>query len=229
MAKTTKSTKPTKTLNFHFDPKHRSSIDDVAKILARQINRKNLEKKYIPVKHILKLVGAGVFLTASIAIPNLPMALKPFLDNPEGKKVSKRFNLPYLERTLLRLQSQRLIDTDLDESGRQIVKINDNGRKKILKYALDEMTVEKPKIWDGYWRLVSYDFPVNLKNIGNAFRSYLEFWNFYPLHKSLFLHAYPCEKQVDFLREYFGIGKHVLLFKVTHLENDKPFRGFFAI
>lgn len=111
----------------------------------------------------------------------------------------------------------------------QVAKITKSGRRKVLKFALDELAVEKPKIWDGKWTLISYDIPKNQKHRRAIFLEYLKAWGFYPLHESVFLHAYPCEKQVEFLREYLGIGEYVRIFTATKIENDKLFKDFFGV
>lgn len=206
-------------------------IENIAKKLTTQMDEKIINKKYATIKTVLILAGAGAFLAASIAMPNLPLVLKPFLEYKEDKeedKIWKRFNIPYLKRTLNRLEKQKLIEI-VQEENLQVVKITNNGRRKILKYAINGLVIEKPEFWDGKWRLVSYDVPKELKSLREVFREYLKVWKFYPLHESVFLHAYPCEQQVEFLREYLGIGEHVRIFSVSKIENDKPFREFFDL
>lgn len=204
-----------------------SYIKEISQSLSKQIDQEIFRKRYANAAAILKLVGMGAFLAASVAIPNLPRILKPFLQENEHD-VWKRFNIPYLKRTLKRLEKQKLVAIREDEKY-QIVEITDAGRRRILKCALDELTIEKPKFWDNKWRLVSYDIPSNLKRLRQIFRGYLSLWNFYPLHESVFLHAYPCTKQVIFLREYLGIGEYVRIFQVSKIENDAPFRKFFGV
>lgn len=205
-----------------------SKIDKIAVSLTRKIEGELRSKKYAPVLSVLKLVGAGAFLAASFVAPNLPKTLKPFLSDTNDYEAWKRFNFRYLKRTLHRLEKEKLVEIK-DENNMQIVEITNKGRKRILKCALDELTIEKPKSWDGQWRLVSYDIPGKLKNVRELFNSYLRIWNFYPIHESVFLHAYPCVKEVDFLREYLGIGKYVRIFKVSAIENDQQFRDFFGV
>ncbi|TSC88258.1 MAG: PaaX family transcrtiptional regulator [Microgenomates group bacterium Gr01-1014_7] len=160
----------------------------------------------------------------------LGLALKPFLDHKRKEEFEtwKRFNIPYLRRTLTRLEKQKLVELD-EKDGMQIVKITASGKRKVLKFALDELAVEKPKIWDGKWRLISYDIPGRLHRIRAILREYLKAWGFYPFHESVFLHAYPCEKQVEFLREYLGIGEYVRILKVSEIERDKEFRDYFGV
>lgn len=205
-------------------------IDRLARILAKQIDKKSFERKYTPVKDVLKLVGAGAFLAASLAIPNLPLALKPFLKNQfeEKSKAWKRFNIPYLKRTIQRLEKQKLVEIVVEKEA-QIVKITNQGRQKILRYALDELSVKKPNSWDEKWRLISFDLPENISQKRKIFVEYLNVWGFYPLHKSVYLQAYPCLDEIEFLRSYLGINEYVKVFTVTEIENDELFRDFFGV
>lgn len=206
------------------------SIMEISKILNKQIDRELFEKKYTPVKNVLMLVGAGLFLAGSLAMPNLPLVLKPFLDHKRKSEMNiwKRFNIPYLKRTLKRLEKQRLVEFS-ENHGMQIVKITEAGQRKILSFAIDELAVEKPKIWDGKWTIVSYDIPKTIRVRSNTLREYLKAWGFYPFHKSLYLHAFPCQKQIEFLREYLGVSEYVRIFKVSSIERDKVFRDFFGV
>ncbi|MBL7158898.1 hypothetical protein ISS85_00270 [Candidatus Microgenomates bacterium] len=204
-----------------------SQIDYIAKTLVKKIDKEIFEKKYARVKDVLYLVGAGAFLALSMAIPTLPQILLPFIKKDEYEAF-RRFNLPYLKRTLKRLEEQKLVEIE-DQEGFQIIKITNVGRRKILKYALDELVIKKPRIWDGKWRLISYDIPKKLNWRRQIFRDYLRAWRFYPLHESVYFHAYPCEKEVEFLREYLQIGKYVRIFTVFKIENDAVFRDFFGV
>lgn len=203
-------------------------IQEIARTLAKQIDKEHSKEKYATAKAVLALVGIGVFLVAAVAMPNLPLALKPFLKKNDEHEAWKRFNIPYLKRTLRRLQKQKFVEIS-EEQGMQVVKITEAGRRRVLRFAIDEIAVEKPKVWDGRWRIVSYDIPKKLESLRNVFREYLRAWGFYPFHESLFLHAYPCGKQVAFLREYLGISEYVRILQVSKIENDKVFRDFFEV
>lgn len=210
-------------------PINDESLQSIAQSLSRQIEKETFERKYTPAFDVLKLVGAGVFLAASIALPALPMAIKPFLnDHYDENKAWKRFNLPYLKRTLKRLEEQKLVETST-KNNCQIVKITERGKRRILRAAIDELSITKPKNWDGKWRMISYDIPEHLKGLRQVFREYLRAWRFYPIQESVFLHAYPCLNQVEFLREYLGIGEYIRLFHVSKIENDQLFRDFFGV
>ncbi len=205
-------------------------VNELAMVLGKQIEKQIFERKYTPVKEILKLVGVGVFIAGSIVMPNLPLALKPLIDKQRKSEyeVWKRFNIPYLKRSLHRLEKQKLVEIT-EENGMQVVKITSQGKKRLVKMALDELSVEKPRIWDGKWRLVSFDLPEKLSSTRKILVEYLKAWGFYPLHESVYLHAYSCFKQIEFLREYLGVGEYVRMFTVTEIENDKLFKDFFGV
>ena len=205
----------------------REKIDYLAKTLSKQINKELFEKKCAPAKEILKLVGAGFFFAGSLVAPNLPQLLKSHYQKNEHESY-RRFNLPYLKRTLARLAKQKVVQIS-QENGQEVVKITDKGRIKILRCSLDEIEIKKPKDWDRKWLLASYDIPQELNSQRKIFQDYLNIWGFYPLHQSLYLHAYPCEKEVQFLKEYLGVGKYVRLFTVSAIENDRPFRKYFNV
>lgn len=205
-----------------------NKIDELAKVLAKQIDKDIFDRKYAPIKDVLKFVGAGVFLTASIAVPNSPRTLKPFLKDNNEYEIWKRFNIPYLRRSLKRLEKQKLVEID-EEENLQVIRITEKGRQKILKFALEELSIKKPKLWDQRWRLVSFDLPEKVAVKRKIFAEYLHVWGFYPLHKSVYFHAYPCLKEIDFLREYLEISEYVRLFTVVEIENDTLFRDFFGV
>lgn len=204
-----------------------TQIDQISKILLKQINDEIFREKRAKIEPVLKLVGAGLFLAGTAVLPTLPLIIAPFFRKNEHY-AWKRFNLPYLKRTLERLGKQKLVEIT-EKNGYQIVRITKNGKKRILKCALNELAIEKPKDWNGIWWLLSYDLPKETKTQANILREYLRAWGFYPLHKSVFLHAYPCFKQIEFLREYLGLGEYLRVFKVSAIENDKLFRDFFGV
>ena len=213
-------------------PLTRETEEEIATLcqsLLRTTNRQERAEKYAKVALVLKLVGAGAFIAASFAFPTLPRALKPFLRTDKwNNEAWKRFNLRYLKRTLARLEREKLVEIS-KKDGADVVILTESGKRRVLKFALNEIAIEKPRSWDCTWWLVSYDIPRHLDHLRAYFREYLRAWRFYPLHESMYLHAYPCKREVVFLREYLGIGEYVRVFRVASIENDQIFRDFFDV
>ena len=208
----------------------KDSFLELALKLSKQIDKKILEDQRLKSKEILTLVGAGLFLAGSLVAPNITLLAKPLLAKQKEQEyeVWKRFNIPYLKRTLKRLEQQKLVEI-VEQKNTQIVTITEEGRKKTIKFAIDSLTIPKPKTWDKTWRLVSYDIPTEQRIVRQVFYEYLHAWHFYPLHESVLLHAYPCKEQVELLRNYLGIEKYVRIFTVSKIESDKSFRDFFGV
>lgn len=203
-------------------------IQKISDVLIAQLGHEMKARRYAKTKTVLKLVGLGAFITGSLVFPTLPQIIAPFIKDKNEYTAWKRFNIPYLKRTLHRLESQKLIKIENTGTYQQI-EITRIGKRKILRFALDELIVEKPSHWDKKWRLIAYDIPQYRKKIGEVFHEYLNIWGFYPFQKSVYLHAYPCKDQIAFLREYLGIGEYVRILEVSYLENDSEFREFFGV
>lgn len=211
--------------------KEKFPIKKLAATLAEQAMKEIREEQYATTTNVLKLVGAGLLLGASVVTPGLGRLAPKMADwfKDEDDFVDRRrFNIPYLKRTLERLERQKLVFLQ-EKDGKQIIEITNAGKRKILKFALEELKIERPQKWNGSWWLVSYDIPKDLQSVARYFRSYLIAWGFYPFQESVFLHAFPCQEQVEFLREYLGIGAHVRVLKVEKIENDSYFRNYFDV
>lgn len=196
-------------------------------VLTKQIDKEIFEKKYAKAGEVLKLIGAGFLLASCFVAPNLPKMLAPFFKSDEYE-AWKRFNIPYLKRTLYRLNKRKLIEITR-ENGQEVVRLTDQGKTLMLKFSMEELALEKPSVWNGKWWLVCYDIPKKLEFKRKMFRNYLNAWRFYPLQESVFIHAYPCKNQVDFLREYLGVSEFVQLLEVSKIENEEKFRDFFGV
>src|SRR3989338_2307833 len=206
--------------------------DENIQKLALSLIKKNVkeirDQQFFSAKNILNLIGAGLVSLTEMYPHNLIRRGKPYLQDPEIFGSWKRFNIPYLKRTLKRLEKAKVVEIR-EEKGRQIIKITDKGKTKILKNAIDDIKIEQPTLWNGKWWLVSYDLPEYMSNLRDGIRKYLLNLGFYPMQKSVYVHAYPCKEQVEFLREYYGIREYMTILKIEWIENDKILKEFFNL
>ena len=200
----------------------------LAEILIKE--KENIEEaeRYIKVKRILTLLAKGAALALIIAAPQTARLFKGFAKNKPEWNEWKLFNQQYLMRAIKNLEKQKLVEYEI-EGDQQVVKITEQGRKKVLKYALREITLSRPSYWDGKWRLIFYDVLHKKNSVRQRFQAYLRSLGFYPLQKSVYLHAWPCEKEIEFLRSYLGISGEVRVVIADHIENDGLFREYFAL
>lgn len=197
-------------------------------ILLEQIKKQNIEKRNVKIQKILTLLGYGALLTMAITMPNSPRLLKSFIKEESDWNEWKQFNPVYLRQTIRRLQKEKIISISV-KNGIGIVEITEKGKKKILRYGLETITIPKTVFWDGKWRMVFYDV-LNKKNkLRDEFRRYLKNMGFYPWQESVYISPYPCEKEIAFLKHYLGIGGEVTLVTAEKIENDQPFKEYFAL
>lgn len=204
-------------------------LQEIAFSLNKKLAAEAAEQKYAPVKRVLTLLGLGAGLAISLAAPGAARAFLPLKrSREESFRKFKEFNYCFLMRTLKRLEKEKLVRRK-EEGTRTVFTITAQGKRRILKYAVEDLKIEKPPRWDGRWTLVSYDVPEKQGFLRDYLRRTLRSLGFYPFHESLFLHAYPCQKEVEFLREYFGVAANVRIFHVDRIENDQVFRDFFGV
>lgn len=203
----------------------------LSELLVRQLAEEKTRNRYASVKQVLALLGAGVVVGLSLFVaPTAVMLAKPFLDakREKDREAWKQYNPSYLKRTLERMRKEKLVKI-VERDGQQIVELTKNGRRRIIKYSLENLSIDKPGVWDGSWRLVLYDVPHRRKQLRDVFRQTLKSLGFYQLQESVWLFPYPCEAQVSFLREFYGVGNEVLYAVAIKLEDDVPYRTYFGL
>lgn len=169
-------------------------------------------------KEILKfllLVGViSVAATSPYFLYNLAKFIlkdKRFRYFTEEEKIKDAFS--YLKRRgLIRIE----------KDGHDIIVVpTEKGKRRVDKYKLDDLKIIEPKVWDKLWRVVIFDIPDTQKIKRNAFRKKLKELGFYSLQKSVWLHPFKCDKEINFLREFFGLNKkQIEILLVKNIEND---------
>jgi len=180
------------------------SIVETAKLLLDKISTEtSTETKYAPVRHLLCLIGAG----QAVEISTL-----------------SQYNPYYIKRTIKRLKRQELV-----EQQGSIYLLTRRGKRWVLKYTLEDLSIPKPKTWDGKWRMVIYDVARHKAALRNIFRTTLRRIGFYNVQESVWIFPYPCEKEISFLRDYCGMGSDVIYVIAHKIENDGVYKANFGL
>lgn len=147
------------------------------------------------------IAGLGV-VTIAIVAPN---AFSAF-----GMLYKSGYSHRQVKRSFNNLEKNKLIS--LKQEGNQtIVSITKEGRKKLLRFKLQDITIQPAHKWDRKWRLVIFDIPVSKNSNRLAFVLKLKELGFQTLQKSVWVCPYPCEDEIDFLKEIYQIRPHVRL------------------
>jgi len=123
----------------------------------------------------------------------------------EWEKINQRT----LYKAIRKLYQSQMIDYKEDKKGIATITLSLSGKKRILRYDLDNMKIKKPLKWDGYWRIVVFDIPEDEKKARSALRIKLKDLGFYPMQKSVFVYPYDCQDEVYFIAELFDIKPYV--------------------
>lgn len=108
--------------------------------------------------------------------------------------------------------------------------LTEKGKKKAGRFQIDNLRIKKAKNWDGKWRLILFDVAELKKIHREALRGKLKELGFYPLQKSVWVTPFECQKEIDLLREFFGLSQNELRLVVSGEigPNESP-RQFFKI
>ena len=169
---------------------------------------------------VLAVLGVAGVLTIAAVAPNSVQMLKMF-----GLK-DKRYKTRSVYSSLKRMQSRRLIEIT-ENDGQTTIRITENGRKRLLNYNFETMTVPAPKKWDGKWRIVGFDIPEKKKQAREALRNKMRELGFMVLQKSLFVLPYDCKKEIEFIGEFFGVNKHIVYAEASFISNQEYYKEQF--
>lgn len=172
-----------------------------------------MPKEKITTKDVLKVIAVAGVIVASAAVPNLPIALGFAI------KAWKNANKSDLGRIVKRLERQNIISIR-EESKQVAIEITEKGRRRLLKYDFDNIAL-KAKRRDGKWRLIVFDIPESKKVNRDAFRSKLLQLGCIRLQDSVFVSAFPCKDEIDFLCHYLEISDFVTLVSLDRIERGE--------
>ena len=110
-----------------------------------------------------------------------------------------------------------------------IVKITKKGDTKLKVFDIELMKINKPKKWDGKWRLVMFDIPMRFTKGREALRFHLKELNFFQFQKSAWIYPYPCEDEIIFIADFFGVEKCVEILVVENILRDEKLGKHFHL
>lgn len=172
-----------------------------------------MSDKKITTKQVLGVIAAGGLILASAAIPNLPIAISVAV------KIWKDVNRRDLGRIIKRLEKQEMIA--IREKGDKVaIEITDKGKRRLLEYDFENISLSA-KRRDGKWRLIIFDIPEDKKVNREAFRKKLVQLGCIRLQDSVFVSAFPCKNEIDFLTHYLEISDFVTVAIIEKIERGE--------
>ncbi|MBI2011916.1 hypothetical protein HYS91_04060 [Candidatus Daviesbacteria bacterium] len=175
------------------------------------------EKQKDIAKNIILALGIVGAVSMIMIAPGLAKAI-PLLAKIDVRRINQEIK---------RLNKRGLVEIIKRKNKVPLIKLTKEGEKKLSRYQIDKLEIERPKKWDGKWRLVVFDIPIT-KNYSRAvLRKKMKNLGFYKLQSSVFVHPFPCFEVLKFIRDYFGVSKEVEYMEVNSLESQDMLISYF--
>jgi CRISPR-associated endonuclease Cas2 len=172
---------------------------------------------------LTSLYTAGVLGVAAL-MPNTVSLLK-YLDPNKKKKGDPRYRV---NRVIARLRERGLVEWKETQRG-VFLRLTKEGERAIDILERKEFKIQKPKKWDGKWRVIIFDIKENRRGMRDKFRRTLTQIGFLKLQQSVWVYPYNCEDLITLLKAEFKVGKDILYIIADSIENDKWIRAHFGI
>ena len=186
--------------------------------MAGEQNKKILEE-------ILRALALGVAITLVLSSP---YAAKKIIKGIRHELKNRKLKKEYLMQKFYYLRKKGLIS--FVEKGDEVeIIITEDGKKYVLKYDIESIVVNKPRTWNGEWQLVFFDIPESFKTARDALVNKLKDLGFIKFNASVWIYPYECQREIDFISEFFNIGKYVHYAKVSRITNEGALKTVFKI
>lgn len=201
---------------------------DYKKLILKEKVKENLFTVGKISGQILLVAGvlAGGVILATIA-PNVIGAIGK-MAGVKREKIYFRCRESRFNQGLAYLNKQKLIRTIQDSEG-MAIELTNKGRRRFQANLLENITIAKPKRWDRQWRIVIFDISEKFKTAREALRERLQRLGFYQIQKSVFIFPYPCAKEINFIKQIFGLDYQVRIILSSGFEGEEEIKKYFGL
>ncbi len=170
---------------------------------------------------ILGTVASVGVMSVAVLAPNAMRMLRPLIN----KMDRSRQNSIYRARRLL--IEKNLLTYIPNKPG--FVRLTYAGATLLRKIERMSYQINRPKQWDGKWRVLIFDISEKRKDVRHKLRLTLQSVGFVHLQDSVWVYPYPCEEFVALLKADYKIGYSLLYLIVEEMEGDKQLRKAFNL
>lgn len=180
--------------------------------------------KTIATEILFYLAAAGAVALAATSPFVASLLIRRILRGPTSAEKRHKFS-----QALWRLKRSRLIILKEKSDGTFLVELTEKGKRKTKEIQFENLAISKQKKWDGIWRIVIFDIPVKKRIEREAFRRKMKELDFFQLQKSVWVIPYPCEQEIEFLVELFGLYSCVTILEAQRIKHDAKVRKYFDL
>lgn len=169
---------------------------------------------------VLALIGVAGLVTVTALAPNALRVLEVFMNKKKGRRPTQKEVEKSLLQTVYYLKKSGKIKVGGSDNSIWF-KLTKGGEDDLKKFELNSLYIPKPRNWDGTYWLIAADIPTKThRPAADAFRTKIMSMGFYPLQRTLWLHPYNPNKEIQFLVNHFNISRFVTLMNVNQLDSQ---------
>ena len=182
--------------------------------------KKKKQRRNLRNTALMAIGVAGVIAVATVA-PNMFQILG---------RTDMFARLKYRSKGILVRLKQRGEIEFVERDGKKYVRLTDKGEKVLdIERSRLDLVNNKPKKWDGRYRLVIFDIPEKRKKIREHLRFEMQDIGFLRIQDSVWVYPYDCEEFIALLKADMHMGKDVLYAVIEEIENDVSIRKHFNL
>lgn len=191
----------------------------------KKTKRKTRTKRiYSPVKQkVLLLLQAGVALSFAGTLGRQARILEEIAR--EWKEVDRN----YLRQIVREFYRDRLVEEKEHTDGTKTIILTEKGQKRAIRFNFNTIKIRTPNIWDGLWRIVIFDIPEKYKWARLSLRDKLLALGFFQCQKSVYIYPHDCRDEIDFIAEFFKVGRCIRYGTLSHITNEAELLLYFGI
>jgi DNA-binding transcriptional regulator PaaX len=141
----------------------------------------------------------------------------------------KQYNKQSVANTFYRLRKEGLIVFQ-KHNNQLYISLSEEGKTKAGKFQINSLNIQRPKKWDGKWRIIIFDISDLHRIKREALRGLLKRLQFYKLQESVWIHPFDCKREIELLKDFFGFtSKEIQLIIAEQVENPDFLRTKFKI
>jgi DNA-binding transcriptional regulator PaaX len=182
-----------------------------------QRSTKRSKKKNLQRVILATIAGVGI-LSVGLLAPNVIGAMAKL-----GLIPNKR------QKEYIGSSASKMVKKGLLKYNGKFYELTSSGKECLHVWQFVDFKLNKPKKWDGKWRVMIFDIPEKKKRERDKIRRLFKEAGIVSLQKSVWVYPYECEDIITLLKTELGVGKDLLYLIVDEIENDRYLRDEFGL
>jgi len=169
---------------------------------------------------ILTVVAGLSFIPVVIAAPNAIQILRIFkFKNDQWQQFLRSYSNMLRNDYFEARSTKNGVRLSLSKKGRLVLESG----------LVENIVLKRKKIWDGKWRVVTFDIPNRLTNKRIMFKNRLIKMGMKQIQKSVYVFPDECRAAVESSAEYFKLSRFVMYGELSKLNPEQHLLDYFEI